>query len=157
MNFSLRKLFAITTVIALGIWFFHSAYVDFTHVENGENVPAVDWLPEHASNVSYYHSYMFTAYEFDITEPEFLKWSEWEVAEISEPVKIRRYNLFADVALPGQNSTQAEDAKFMAAMAQKSATIDDGLYYGHLQNNGGGIWVGYDRKLGRAFYQSAPR
>ena len=158
MRFSIKKLLVITAGIAFAVWFVHSAYVGVTAIETGENVSFVDWLPETASNVSFYRSYMYTAYEFDITESEFIKWSSWDLAEISDPVSLARYKLL-DTEIPDLGSNPSDDdvEAFMTARAEQTATIDDGLYYGYLQDNGGGVWAGYDRKRGRAFYQSAPR
>ncbi len=43
------------------------------------------------------------------------------------------------------------------AYSEQSAIIKDGLYYGYTQNNGGGVWVAYDREYGRAYFRSSPR
>ena len=158
MELTIKKLLAITAVVAFAVWFVHSAYVGLTHVETAENVPSVDWLPQSASNISFYKSYQFTAYEFDITEPEFRKWSRWDVSEISEPATITRY-VRVTGAIPNINAhhSQAELDAFEAAIAEQAVTIENGLFYGHTQSNGGGVWVGFHRGLGRAFFQSSPR
>jgi len=77
IQFSIKRLLIYTALIALAIWLVRGAYLGFTQVESGEVVASVDWLPKSASNVSYYRSYMNTAYEFDIDEADFLKWSRW--------------------------------------------------------------------------------
>ena len=158
MQLSIKKLLAITAFVAFSVWFVRSAYIDFTHVETNENLSAVDWLPQSASNISYYKSYQFTAYEFDISEAEFCEWSRWDTAEITEPVKITRYTLVTG-KIPdiGTHYSQSEIDAYSAAIDQRRATIEEGLYYGHTRSNGGGVWVGYDRGLGRAFFQSSPR
>lgn len=67
-------------LIAAGLLFaafiLYSAFRGFTDVEIGENVARVSWLPDSASNVSFYRAYSYTAYEFDIAEADFLKWAE---------------------------------------------------------------------------------
>jgi len=158
MRFSLRRLLLVTALIAFAIWFLRSAYVGLTQVEIAESVASVDWLPDAATNVSYYRSYVNTAYEFDIDEHGFRDWSRWNVAEITEPVQLSRYLSFATP--PPQepvNTTEAEQIAFANAYYSRGVTIRDGLYYGNTQSNGGGVWVAYDRRAGRAYYQSAPR
>ncbi len=154
----MNKRLIIILTVAFAIWFFYSAYRGYTDVEVGESLPCVSWLPNHATNVSFYRSYLNTAYEFDISENRFREWSRWNLAEIVEPVQISRYLAFStprpqEVA----NPTGAEIEKFALEYSRRSVTIRSGLYFGHLQDNGGGVWVGYDRETGRAYYYSAPR
>ena len=155
MKYSLKKLLLVTAGAALAIWFVRSMYVVLTQIETRENVPSVDWLPDTASNVSYYRSYLNTAYEFDISESGFRSWSRWDVTEISEPVTIERYSQLSKC--PEPNATDEEWEAYFMADSERSATIDDGLYYGYRQDDFGGVWVAYDRKRGRAFFQSAHR
>lgn len=157
MRFSLRRLLIYTALIAFAIWFIRNADFGFTQVEAGTSLPSVDWLPNEASNVSYCRSYLNTAYEFDINETAFRDWSRWELSEIAEPVQISRY-LASSKPSPQEppNSTLKQLNAINVAMAERGATVRDGLYYAYVQDNGGGIWVGYDRQSGRAYYQSAP-
>ncbi|HTN76354.1 MAG TPA: hypothetical protein VL096_13945 [Pirellulaceae bacterium] len=145
--------------IAFAIWFFYMAYLGLTWLETGENVASVDWLPARATNVSFYRSYGSTAYEFDIPEKDFVAWSDWDVAEIVEPVSMMRYSYFAEPSphLSVNATTEEEVVAHEKAISERYATIADGLYYGHLRSNGGGVWVAYDRRTGRAFFRSAPR
>lgn len=158
IQFSIKRLLIYTALIALAIWLVRGAYLGFTQVESGEVVASVDWLPKSASNVSYYRSYMNTAYEFDIDEADFLKWSRWGGAEITEPVRLRRYLAFSTPPPPEPSSpTNDEMVAFAIEYGRRGVTIRDGLYYGYLQTNSGGVWVGYNRSSGRAYYHSAPR
>jgi hypothetical protein len=101
---------------------------------------------------------MNTAYEFDISESGFRDWSRWDVTEIEEPVGLSRYLAFSTPSpIEPQNPTTEQMEAFALEYSRRSVTIHNGLYYGHTQNNGGGVWVGYDRTSGRAYYQSAPR
>jgi hypothetical protein len=127
-------------------------------VSTANTVPTVAWLPSSATNISYYRSYSFTAYEFDIPETEFRAWSRCELAEIDDPVTITRYTRATSTRpSPSPNPTDDEIKAFVEAEAEQSATIDDGLYYERTQANGGGERVAYDRKLGRGFYVYTPR
>lgn len=133
--------------------------INVTRVEVGENVPTVPWLPNSASNVSFYKSYSYTAYEFDIPETAFVNWSRWGLTPITQPVQVWRYCLFqvANVPQPDPSASDEELKAFSDLRNSGMATITDGLFYERRQRNGGGVRVAYDRNRGRAFYQSAPR
>ena len=158
MKFTLLKLLLLTAAIAVAVWFVNGLYVELTHIDHGEGVASVPWLPESASNISFYRSYMYTAYEFDISEQDFSKWTWLDVAEISTPVTITRYKTFT-TKIPelSANPTASELLAHQTAYDEQSATISDGLYYESRRNNGGGVMVCYDRKIGRAFLQTNPR
>ena len=133
--------------------------VELTRVDVGENVPSVSWLPKSASNVSFYKSYSYTAYEFDIPESEFVTWSRWQLSPITEPVHVLRHCFFRVRAMPSPeaSATYEEWKAYEELRSTAGATISEGLYYEHVQSNGGGVHVAFDRKKGRAFFQSAPR
>ncbi len=120
-------------------------------IDFGEGVERVDWLPETASKVSYYISYNYTAYEFTIPEGDFLEWVKgkgWEVAEITSPVVVERYNQRKD-RVKGQSEVVQEEPD--------TATVEAGLYYKELERDGGRTVVVYDRAKERAYYQGNPR
>lgn len=141
--------------VLLGWW----ASFDFSRVEEGENVRSVNWLPGSASNVSFFKSYLYTAYEFDIPEPEFIKWSGWKLTTITQPVHVSRYCFFKVNTLPSPapNATNEEWEAFEKTRSTAIATITNGLYFEYLHGNGGGVRVAYDRDRGRAFFWSSPR
>jgi hypothetical protein len=154
-RFSLKSLLIGITLIGLAIGLLRGCYLHLTHFETAENVERVDWLPNTASNISYYRSYNFTAYEFDISEDEFRRWTWLKVKPISEPVEIYRYSFVArSYQGLGPNPTNAQ---LEAAEAVERATISDGLYYEERHGNGRGVSIAYDRKRGRAFFQANPR
>lgn len=158
MRYSLRRILACTALAAVAIWFVHGVHLGLTQVETGESLPSVNWLPDSASNVSFYRSYMNTAYEFDIDEESFRQWARWDIAEIEEPVGLSRYLRFS-TPRPQEppNPTQQQLEKLAQEYSRRGVTIRNGLYYGYTQDNGGGVWVAYDRSAGRAYFQSAPR
>ena len=118
-----------------------AVYRFLSHREVGENELSVKWLPKTATNVSYFRSYGFTAYEFDISESDFVKWSSWQLSPIERPVTVFRYC--------HGNPAVAFDSK--------RAIVVNGLTYSYRYHNHGGVIVAYDRTKGRAFYWSAPR
>lgn len=158
MQFSVKRLLIVVTVIACTLGFMRGACIHLTRVETGENVESVDWLPTSATNVSFYRSYSFTAYEFDIPESDFVDWARWNLKPISKPVSVVRYCYSsADVTEPDASATQAEWDAFEQRYDARRATVADGLYYVNEQPDGGGVWVAYDRKQGRAYFHTALR
>ena len=138
MRFSVKRLLIVVTVIACVLGTLRSACNHFTHIETGENVQSVDWLPASATSVSFYKSYSFTAYEFDIPESDFIDWAWWDLKPITKPVRVVRYCYFSSPDAP-------------------DATVTEGLHFVSEQSDGGGVWVAYDRKIGRAYLFTCPR
>lgn len=158
MKFSLKGMFIAVTAIAFWIWLSMAGYHAFTKVESGENLPSVSWLPKSATNVSYYKSYSFTAYEFEIPEADFVKWRGWKLKPIDKTVSVPRYcRMTAKLPLVGPNPTEAELCREAEAYAARSAWVADGLYYEYRQQNGGGTIVAYNRNLQKAFVWTQPR
>lgn len=155
-----------TVVIVFGVgWFLWSAYRGFTDVEYGERFAKVDWLPAEATNVSFYRSYSFTAYEFDIPEKAFLDWaSRWDIHPIKQPFEILRYAFNLDKT-PYPGLDQREDGgrfdDYARATsewrARRYATITDGYCCKQVASNGGLLCVAYDKTQGRAYYLRTPR
>lgn len=117
--------------------------------EIGENLPRVSWLQEDASDVSFYKSYQFTAYEFSVSEASFLKHTRWEFQEIREPVTIPRYNT---------RLIKIDDCENFEEYRKKtSVTVKNGLYSTRRQSNGGGYTAAYDRETGKAYITRNPR
>jgi hypothetical protein len=152
-----------------GALLLYGAYRDFTRVETGEDVARVPWLPDAARRVSFYRSYSFTAYEFDIAEQQFLTWAKdqgWEVQRIErEPRSVLRYHLAAGKvgapADPPADATAQQMTSWQDAMqtyrSAISKTIERGYFYDRRQSNGGGVTVGYDVDTARAYVQTSPR
>ncbi|MFO0884316.1 MAG: hypothetical protein U0894_09020 [Pirellulales bacterium] len=148
MRFTLKQLLAAFTLISLAIWFAHGAYVHFVHVEYGENEASVKWLPQSATNVSYYNAYPYTVYEFDISEAEFVKWSPKKLSPITAPVIVTRYCYFQRPRLTSANGKRRSP---LMPLPPRWATVSTGLVYDDTSHRGG-IQVTYDRLQGRAYY-----
>ena len=119
--------------------------------EIGEHVPKVDWLSEDASDISFYRSYSWTAYEFKISEKSFLKQANplWKFEEIRKPVEVPRYlfRLKKSSAYPDEGSFYRNT----------HVTVKNGLKAEERYRNGGGYLAAYDRDSGKAYIQSNPR
>jgi hypothetical protein len=154
-RYTLKSLLIAITLIGAWIGLLRGCYVALTHYETEENVDHVSWLPGSASNVSYYRSYSYTAYEFDMSEDEFKKWIRFDVKPITKPVDVYRYShTTANRPDLGPNPTIAQ---LEAWEAIGKATIKNGHYHSHRRGNGGGVDVAFDRDRGRVFFQTNPR
>jgi hypothetical protein len=154
----------LTLLILLGVPLI--GYLALTESEGAEHVDAVSWLPREAGDISYYRSYMFTAYEFSISERGFLAWGQargWDVKPIREIVTVPRYSrlLRKPPMAMSEHPTEEERSRYDQAMfdyiESMRVSVDDGYKDGRRQGNGGGFIVAYDRRTGRAYYQSNPR
>jgi hypothetical protein len=149
----------VAALAAVGVpWFLYMAWRGFTEWDYAENVPTVDWLPAGATNVSFFRSYSYTAYEFDIDEAGFRAWaSDWPVSEIKTPVTVTRYGFafdrFTDVPYAPDGDWDAQEKQKLRFYAE----VKHGLHYRYEQSNGGGVTAAYDRDRHRAYYQESPR
>jgi len=126
------------------------------HPEIGENKSQVKWLPVQATNVSYYKTYSWTAFEFDLAEDQFKTWaSKWDMKEIASPRALRRYT-FRTLKCPKYDTNPHGD--YSTWESQTKVVITNGLFYQTPERaNGGGTFVAYDRDHGKAYYESHPR
>ena len=157
MTYSLKRLFVLVSIAAVICGLARVFYLELTRIEVGENVPSVSWLPKTATNVSYYRSYAFTAYEYEIAEDEFMKRSSRKLGAIDGTVSVPRFCIRSRVPELGPNPTIQEMQIQAEAVAARTAHISDGWYYSSRFNNGGGVISAYDRRLKRAYFWSAPR
>ncbi len=87
-----------------------------------EDLDSVPWLPESASQISYYKSYGRTVCEFNMPLKEFLKWAEeenWEVEKITEPLSMQRYTYYLT-----DSDTQIPERQ--VELEPQSVTVDSG-------------------------------
>src|SRR5262245_53760868 len=128
-RYTLKSLLIAVTIIGTTIGLLRGCFLALTHVETGENVDHVSWLPNSASNVSYYESYGYTAYEFDMSEDDFKKWVRYDVKPITEPFHVLRYS--HSTAMRTDIGPHPTPAEFEAWQAIWKATIKNGLYHSH--------------------------
>lgn len=134
-----RWIFLTLAVTASTVLFL--AYQDLNRVETGENVSHVSWLPASASNVSYYRSYNFMAFEFGISEAEFLKWANGcDVTPVREPFSIPLYTrASAPLTVLPESATEDDFQRFFAENSKQSATITHGYFYEQERGRSGGF------------------
>ncbi len=126
------------------------------HPDKGENVEQVSWLPKEATNISYYKTYSWTAYEFDISEDGFKKWAKgYDLKTIDKPVEMMRYCYFT-TKTPEYDS--AQDGEYNKWQERVNVKIFNGYYYRTPPRpNCGGTYVAYDLDQGKAYYRDNPR
>jgi len=148
-----RKHWITGLVLAMVCLFFGSCIYGLIHKESGVNVAQVDWLPREATNISYFRSYLFTAYEFKISEDGFKTWCPFSVEPITKPIVVDRY--LVGLESSGSAGKNFEDA--LTYFARVRVGVSNGLYYYRVQQNGGYTVYAYDRDRGKAYMAGRPR
>ena len=127
-------------LIILFIWFVNIS-------ESGEMVHKVEWLSDPtATEVSYYKSHLWSAYEYKTSEKNFLKHANpcWQFKEITEPVVILRYLYM----------TKYNGSLIGGTPPDSQAVIKNGIIAEEHWKNGGGYIAVYDRDTGKAYIQT---
>ena len=138
----------------VGVGFVWYAIDSSKKIESGQGVTTVPWLPDAATDISYYRSYGWTAYEFEISEEGFIEWtSKYPLKEVDDTVYMERWS-WLDFS---QESSHLSTEEYQSLRLSHLTAIENGLFGGRSWTNGGKELVAFDRKLGRAFFQSNPR
>jgi len=144
-------------IMLLAAWIIPALWYD-SHPETGENFAKVNWLPPSAKNVSYYKSYSWTAFEFDINEVDFRQWATlWMLKEIDKEQTICRYSYLNFLKEKQSAKTENDWIAYENAKKIHLAIVSKGLYDSKIYHNGGGYNVVFDRDKQRAYFQSNPR
>lgn len=129
--------------------FFWAAFGD--HPESGTHCAHVDWLPDTASDISYYRNPNIgnnRAYEFRMSLENFLAYAakqKWAVQPFSGEASVRRHTYF------GQHPGDSADMRNIRIRST------DGLFYEKRYANGGGVTVLYDKPSGIAYINESSR
>jgi hypothetical protein len=155
----------LSPIILGALWFGGMGWSN-AHPVIGENMAKVDWLPAVASNVSFYKTYLFTAYEFDISEADFValgRERDWKLAEINDKsLRVKTYRMGDKLRdrfpIPKSDiSTDKQIYEYLKARQVIEPIVTNGLAYEVRQANCGGITAVYDRTKQRAYVQANPR
>jgi len=156
MSFALRLLtwLAIAMLSLLLLLIPWSCYHAVTYREVGEHLPRVSWLPEEASDVSYFRTVHTVVYECRISEPAFLSLARrrgWELKPIREPTTVTGPAWFLSQAprvedFPGDKDRF--DREFAAWLDRVQVIVRDGYTAGNREGDRGDIVV-YDKETGR--------
>lgn len=158
MRLSIKTLLVVLAVIAFAVWSVLDVREKFS-VSTGENLKRVNWLPSSASNISYYRNYHFTAYQFEMSESEFVNWCPKTLAEIEKPISISTWKTrLIDFPKPDSNTTAAQfDAMIDKYDSETTVVVKRGLFYEHWADNGGCSIYVFDRTNSMGYHQWSPR
>lgn len=128
-----RALYAFVFSILLlpvAIYFYASSGPDY-----GENLAKVSWLPNYATDVSYYRSKQVRVYEFQISPQDFRTWAEqngMSVQRVTNPEILSRYKAY--IPTPKSEASEPEPTEialsveaFQAWQNQISITVHSGI------------------------------
>ncbi|PXA04862.1 hypothetical protein DDZ13_02550 [Coraliomargarita sinensis] len=150
-----RALYAFIVLVLLlpiAIYFYASSGPDY-----GENVARVSWLPNYASNVSFYRSNQVRVYEFDIKAEDFKTWAGqngMDVQRVTTPEILSRYKAYiptpeAESSEPAVPQGQVSMEQFQDWQDQISITVNSGMIARGKQDD---VAV-YDLKTQKAYYE----
>ena len=115
----------------------------------GKNVDSLEWLPNSASNISYYQrgGFGWIKYaEFDMTKSDFKQFAtknKWDIQEKK------------DVYISVRNILNEEPLREIHGI--KIDIIPNALFYKNRAQNGGGITLVYDLDTHRGYYDASHR
>ena len=101
-----------------------------------ENLDAIAWLPDSASDISHSSGFGWRAWECTMTEDTFVDWAkdDYELTEISEPVVLSRFNTL--------KKNSGDDTK---------VTVAGGLHARDHSPGGWGYDLAFDRGSSRVY------
>lgn len=150
-----RALYAFVVLVLLlpvAIYFYASSGPEY-----GENVPKVSWLPNYASDISYYRSKQVKVYEFEISAEDFKNWagqSGMEVQRVTTPKILSRYKAYIPAPEDGSReplSTRGTLSieQFESWQDQISITVRSGM----IATGEDQATAAYDTKTKKAYYE----
>lgn len=165
----MKRKFLITAAIfaSLVLSFLGYVWYGFSTFESGINVPTTDlvWLPESASNVTYFQDWLSQYAEFDIEEKEFVEWCTlkgWPLQRVTEAQSefrinrprypLEQHGVLKKTPLP---PADYDPSTYEHPYFKKFKPGD--LFYSRRYDNSGGYYIAYEVETGRAFYTHSNR
>ena len=153
--YALYALYVVILIFPLAVFFFLSSTPDF-----GENVANVKWLPNYASQVSYYRSKQVQVYEFQISPENFKRWAEsnhMEVQGLGKQEILSRYKAYLPVDAQQQANLGSPDnpvsiEQFEAWQDAISIKISQGLIA--LNSDESTATAIYNPVTGKAYFEN---
>lgn len=151
----LRALYAFIILILclpLVVFFFLSRSPDY-----GENLKSVAWLPDYASDISYYRSQQVQVFEFKIRSADFERWAEsrgMTVRRVTTPQTISRY--LAYIPTPASQSSPPADSGGIVSVEEIEAwqnSISTRVEKGIVAESVEGDIAVYDSETQKAYYE----
>lgn len=117
---ALYALFAVMLVLPFAILFFLRSAPDF-----GENIARVEWLPESATDISFYRSKQVEVYEFNMDTDAFRDWAEargMAVRQLINQEIVSRYKAYVPPPSSSEESSgSSREIDFEALKAWQQA------------------------------------
>ena len=117
---ALYALFAVMLVLPFAILFFLRSAPDF-----GENIARVEWLPESATDISFYRSKQVEVYEFNMETDAFRDWAEargMAVRQLINQEIVSRYKAYVPPPSSSEESSgSSREIDFEALKAWQQA------------------------------------
>jgi len=143
------------------VWSF---WVSFRFKEIKENMASKDstslgfFLPDQATNISYYRKFRYLYYECDVSEKDVLDFTskkKWTLQPISEePIEMEC--LFFSTTNGPQRSVAMDYFEKHGERKVYPYFINEGYYYDDMTNRGG-YRIVYDTSLGKLFFELSMR
>jgi len=145
------------------IFVVNSLWIVLYFEDRKENMPSKDstslgfFLPDQATNISYYRNFGYTYYECEISEKDALEFTSkegWTMQPIGEE-PIRMWCSFFSTT-NGPQRTAAMEYFEKYGEGNYPYYISEGYYFDDMTNRGGNTIV-YDTSLGKLFFQMSRR
>lgn len=152
-NRDLRAMYALILVmiaLPVAIFLYMQSAPDY-----GENVPSVKWLPDTASNISFYRSKQVRVYEFTMDIESFRKWAEsmsLSIRRLSSQEIISRYKAYIPNEVPDTQASTSNDLE-MEALREWQSSISAKIETGLIAKGQGDELALYDSKKKIVYFE----
>lgn len=152
-NRDLRAMYALILVmiaLPVAIFLYMQSAPDY-----GENVPSVKWLPDTASNISFYRSKQVQVYEFTMDIESFRKWAEsmsLSIRRLSSQEIISRYKAYIPNEVPDTQASTSNDLE-MEALREWQSSISAKIETGLIAKGQGDELALYDSKKKIVYFE----
>ena len=125
--------------------------------EYGENVPSVSWLPNYATDISFYKSQQIQVYEFKTSAEDFKSWAKQKgmrIQSITEPELLSRYFAYFPKTEGGTGEPGSTDSESSIEARRKwENKIKIVVQSGTIARGEGGAIAIYDENTRKAYYE----
>ena len=152
-NRDLRAMYALILVmiaLPVAIFLYMQSAPDY-----GENVPSVKWLPDTASNISFYRSKQVQVYEFTMDIESFRKWAQsmsLSIRRLSSQEIISRYKAYIPNEVPDTQASTSNDLE-MEALREWQSSISAKIETGLIAKGQGDELALYDSKKKIVYFE----
>ncbi|MGB0743680.1 MAG: hypothetical protein ACPGSB_04055 [Opitutales bacterium] len=149
---ALYALAALVLVLPVAIYFYFNNGPDY-----GQGLARVSWLPDYASDISYYRSNQVQVFEFHVDEQNFERWAEargMHVQPLATQKAISRYKAYIPTPAGGSNQSATSGGVVTAEQFERwqseiSITVNAGLL---AKGSDDSIAI-YDANTKKAYYE----